>query len=146
MLLTCKDINMSENILNLIVKLKLNRVLDKEHMKMICNLSIAEYRGIMAQKNGQAMTCQEMAKAMDISPSRSSRVIDNLVRKGYFIRKTKIQDRRTVAITLSDKGWKVKREINKNHEQLEQDIEKNFSDEEMNMIKNSLRMLLDYFM
>jgi len=47
---------------------------------------------------------------------------------------------------LSDKGWKVKREINKNQEQLEQDIEKNFSDEEMNMIKNSLRMLLDYFM
>jgi len=145
MLLTRKDINMSENVLNLIVKLKLNRVLDKEHVKMICNLSVAEYRGIMAPKHGQEMTCQEMAKAMDLSPSRSSRVIDNLVRKGFFIRKTNRQDRRTVAITLSDKGWKVKREINKNQEQLEQDIEKNFSDEEMNMIKNSLRMLLDYF-
>ena len=96
MLLTIKDRKMSEDILNLIVRLKLNRVLNEKHLKMICNLSIAEYRGIMAQKSGEEMTCQEMAQAMDLSPSRSSRVIDNLVKKGYFIRKTNENDRRTV--------------------------------------------------
>jgi DNA-binding MarR family transcriptional regulator len=146
MLVTSEDTVMSENILNLIVKLKLNRVLEEKHMNMICNLSIAEYRGIMSQENGQEMTCQEMAEAMDLSPSRSSRVIDNLVRKGYCIRKTSNYDRRTIAITLSNKGKEVKREINKNREKLEREIQKNFSDEEMDMIKNSLKMLLDYFM
>ena len=137
---------MSDNILNLIVKLRVNRELEKRHMDMICNLSVAEYRGIMAQKNGQEMTCQEMAQAMNLSPSRSSRVIDNLVRKGYCIRKISHYDRRTIAITLSNKGREVKEEIKKNRERLEKDIQKNFSDEEMDMIRSSLKMLLDYFM
>ena len=117
---------MSDNILNLIVKLKLNRELDRKHMQMICNLSIAEYKGIMAQQNGEEMTCQEMAEVMGISPSRSSRVIENLVRKGFFIRKTSSYDRRTIAITLSDKGKKMRKEIQRNRQQMEQDIKENF--------------------
>jgi DNA-binding MarR family transcriptional regulator len=146
MLVTSEVTAMSDNILNLIVKLRVNRELEKRHMDMICNLSVAEYRGIMAQKNGQEMTCQEMAQAMNLSPSRSSRVIDNLVRKGYCIRKISHYDRRTIAITLSNKGREVKEEIKKNRERLEKDIQKNFSDEEMDMIRSSLKMLLDYFM
>ncbi len=134
-----------DNILNLIVKLKLNKALDQEHLSMVCNLSVAEYRGLMAQKNGEEMTCQKMAKVMDLSPSRSSRVIDNLVRKGYVIRKTSSYDRRSVAITLSNKGRGVKKKIIKNQKELEQNIQNNFSDEEISMIKNSLKMLLDYF-
>jgi DNA-binding MarR family transcriptional regulator len=137
---------MSEDIFNLIVKLKLNKTLNQEHIRMICNLSIAEYRGIMAQKNGAEMTCQEMAQIMGLSPSRSSRVIENLVQKGYFIRRISRHDRRSVAVTLSNKGREVKKEIKKNREQLEQDLESNFSDDEMNMIRHSLRMLLDYFL
>ncbi len=137
---------MSEDILNLIVKLKLNKALDQEHIRMICSLSIAEYRGIMAQKNGQEMTCQEMAKVMDLSPSRSSRVIENLVRKGYCVRRISRFDRRSVGVTLSNKGRKVKEEIKRNREQLEQDLQEKFSDDEINMIRNSLKMLLDYYM
>jgi len=136
---------MSEDILNLIVKLKLSKALDQEHLRMICNLSIAEYRGIMAQKNGQEMTCQEMAKVMDLSPSRSSRVIENLVQKGYCVRRISRNDRRSVAVTLSNKGREVKQEIKRNREQLEKDLQENFSDDEINMIRHSLRMLLDYF-
>ncbi|MDD2352617.1 MAG: MarR family transcriptional regulator [Candidatus Caldatribacteriota bacterium] len=137
---------MNENILNMIVKLKSNKALDKKHMRMFCNLSIAEYKGIMAQKTGEEMTCQEMARVMDLSPSRSSRVIDNLVQKGYFIRKTSSYDRRTIAITLSSKGKKIKEEIKKNRQQMEQEIVEKFSDDEVEMIRNSLRMLLNYFM
>ena len=132
------------NILNLIVKLKLNKTLDQEYMRMICNLSMAEYRGIIAQ-NGEEMTCQKMSEVMDLSPSRSSRVIDNLVRKGYFIRKISSHDRRSVAVTLSNKGKEVRGRIKQNRELLERDIQRNFSDDEINMIKNSLKMLLDYF-
>ncbi|MDD4362709.1 MAG: MarR family transcriptional regulator [Atribacterota bacterium] len=112
---------------------------------MICNLSIAEYRGIMAQQNGHEMTCQEMAEIMELSPSRSSRVIDNLVKKGYFIRKTSKHDRRSVAVTLSHRGREIKEEIKKNRQQLEKDLKEYFSESDIDMIKNSLRMLLDYF-
>ncbi len=137
---------MSENILNLIIRLKSNKLLEQEHMRIICNLSIAEYRGIMAQRNGQEMTCQEMAKVMELSPSRSSRVIENLVQKGYIIRRISRNDRRSVAVTLSQKGRKVKEKIRQNREQLEQDLQNIFSEDDIDMIKNSLKMLLDHFM
>ena len=140
-----KGEKMSDNILNLIVKLKLNKAFDQEHLRMICNLSVAEYRGLIAQTNGKEMTCQEMSEVMNLSPSRSSRVIDNLVRKGYVIRKTSSYDRRSVAVRLSNKGRDVKKKIIKNQKELEQNIQNNFSDDEIDMIKNSLKMLLDYF-
>lgn len=136
---------MTENIFNLIAKLKTNQVLEREHGQMICHLSVAEYRGIMARKTGEGVSCQEMAKIMNLSPSRSSRVIDNLVRKGYFIRKVCKNDRRAVAVTLSDKGREVRERIEKNREQLENNLKNQFSDEEMMMIRQSLRMLIDYF-
>ena len=136
---------MSDTILNLIVKLKLNKALVQEHMKMICDLSIAEYRGIMAQRNGEEMTCQEMARVMDLSPSRSSRVIENLVKKGYIIRRISRRDRRSVAVKLSHRGREVKEKIKKNRKLLEHSLEENFSDDEIAMICNSLRMLLEYF-
>jgi DNA-binding MarR family transcriptional regulator len=92
------------------------------------------------------MTTPPPPPPRDLSPSRSSRVIDNLVQKGYFIRKTSSYDRRTIAITLSSKGKKIKEEIKKNRQQMEQEIVEKFSDDEVEMIRNSLRMLLNYFM
>ncbi|MBN2396173.1 MAG: MarR family transcriptional regulator [Candidatus Atribacteria bacterium] len=136
---------MNEDIVNLIISLKLNKMLEQENMFLFCNLSIAEYRGIMAQQDGVEMTCQEMAKVMELSPSRSSRVIENLVQKGYFVRRISQYDRRSVAVTLSNRGKEVKEKIKRNSELFEQDLQKNFSEDEMNMIRDALKKLLDYF-
>ena len=136
---------MNDSILNLITSLKMNRVLEQEYMRVTCNLSIAEYRGIMSQEKGQETTCMELSEIMGLSPSRSSRVIDNLVRRGYLIRKTSTRDRRSMAITLSEKGIEAKEKIKKNQKELEDDLQKRFSDEVINSIKSSLKILLEYF-
>ena len=136
---------MNDSILNLITSLKMNRVLEQEYMRVTCNLSIAEYRGIMSQEKGQETTCMELSEIMGLSPSRSSRVIDNLVRRGYLIRKTNTRDRRSMAITLSEKGIEAKEKIKKNQKELEDNLQKRFSDEVINSIKSSLKILLEYF-
>ena len=136
---------MNDSILNLITSLKMNRVLEQEYMRVTCNLSIAEYRGIMSQEKGQETTCMELSEIMGLSPSRSSRVIDNLVRRGYLIRKTNTRDRRSMAITLSEKGIEAKEKIKKNQKELEDDLQKRFSDEVISSIKSSLKILLEYF-
>lgn len=136
---------MDEDILSLIVKLKLNKMLEQEYMFICCNLSIAEYRGIMAQQEGVEMSCQEMAKVMELSQSRSSRVIENLVQKGYFVRRISKYDRRSVTVTLSNQGKEVREKIKRNREQLEQDLQKYFSEDEIIVMRNSLRKLLNYF-
>jgi DNA-binding MarR family transcriptional regulator len=136
---------MTESILNLIANLKMNKILDQEYMRVTCNLSIAEYRGIMSQEIGREMTCYEMSQVMGLSPSRSSRVIDNLVRKGYFIRRISTHDRRSVAVALSEKGLEVKERIRQNQKESEYNLQKRFSDEEVKMIKSALKILLEYF-
>lgn len=145
LLLTHKVENMSDNILNLITSLKMNRVLEQEYMRVNCNLSISEYRGIMSQEKGREMTCMELSEIMGLSPSRSSRVIDNLVRRGYLIRKISTRDRRSMSITLSEKGIEAKEKIKKNQKELEDNLQKRFSDEVINSIKSSLKILLEYF-
>lgn len=136
---------MSDELFHLIVRLKLNKALNREHMRMSCNLSSAEYRGIMAYRPGLEMTCQEMSKVMELSPSRSSRVIDNLVQKGYMIRKISRSDRRSISITLSSKGKEIRDRIIKNRENLEDNLQNSFSEEEIETIKRSIKKLLDYF-
>jgi DNA-binding MarR family transcriptional regulator len=136
---------MNNDIVNLITSLKMNRVLEQEYLRITCNLSMAEYRGIMSQDIGQEMTCMEMSQVMGLSPSRGSRVIDNLVKRGYFIRRISTRDRRAVSVTLSQKGIEVKERIKRNQKELEESLQKKFSDEIMDTIKSSLKMLLEYF-
>ncbi len=136
---------MTDNILELITKLKSNKTFNHEYTRITGNLTIAEYRGLMAQKIGREMTCFEVSEVMGLSQSRSSRVIENLVKKGYFVRKISERDRRSVAVTLSEKGIVIKEKILKNQQELEDRLQKEFSDEIVNTIKDSLKILLDYF-
>ncbi|MGE4412356.1 MAG: MarR family winged helix-turn-helix transcriptional regulator [Candidatus Caldatribacteriota bacterium] len=136
---------MNDYILDLIANLKIDKIIDREYLGIINDLSITEYRGIMAFEDEQEMTCREMAKVMELSPSRSSRVINNLVQKGYFIRRTSSRDRRSVVVTLSKKGIEAKEKIKENQEKLEKSLQQKITDNELNMIKNSLKILIDYF-
>jgi len=136
---------MNDYILDLIANLKINKIIDREYLGIINDLSITEYRGIMALEDELEMTCREMAKMMGLSPSRSSRVINNLVQKGYLIRRTSSRDRRSVAVTLSKKGRETKEKIKENQKKLEKSLQQRITDHELNMIKNSLKILLDYF-
>lgn len=136
---------MNDNLLELITSLKINRAIEREYTRIASNLTISEYRGIMAQDNDRGMNCLELSVAMGLSPSRSSRVIDNLVKKGYFTRRIDENDRRSVAVTLSKKGREVKEKIKKNQQNLEDNLEKMLSDEMVNNIKRSLKILLEYF-
>ena len=136
---------MNDYILDLIANLKINKIIDREYLGIINDLSITEYRGIMALEDEQEMTCREMAKMMGLSASRSSRGINNLVQKGYLIRRTSSRDRRSVAVTLSKKGREAKEKIKENQKKLEKSLQQRITDHELNMIKDSLKILLDYF-
>jgi DNA-binding MarR family transcriptional regulator len=47
---------------------------------------------------------QEVAEVMGLSPSRTSRIVDSLVRDGLFSRRTLDSDRRTQLVTLTPTG------------------------------------------
>jgi DNA-binding MarR family transcriptional regulator len=65
-------------------------------------------KGIKAIDGEEALTCADFSKRISLSPSRSSRIIDNLVKKKLLLRKTREDDRRSILLYLTEKGWELK--------------------------------------
>lgn len=61
----------------------------------------------------------ELAKNMGLSPSRISRVIENLVVDGYLDRNIDKTDRRAITLCLTESGKKIRSEIDKNRQECE---------------------------
>ena len=136
---------MNKSIIDLIIELKKGCMEDEEHIRTICNISFAEYKGIMEIDIEERMTCNALAKKMGLSPSRGSRIIDNLVRKGYLLRMVNPADRRSFVVSLSFKGAKIRKQIKQERNNCEKRIIKSFSEKELGLIKEGLELITKIF-
>jgi DNA-binding MarR family transcriptional regulator len=136
---------MNKSIIDLIIELKKGCMEDEEQIRTICNISFAEYKGIMGIDIEERMTCNALAKKMGLSPSRGSRIIDNLVRKGYLLRMVNPADRRSFVVSLSFKGTKIRKQIKQERNNCEKRIIKSFSEKEVELIKEGLELITKIF-
>lgn len=136
---------MNKSIIDLIIELKKGCMEDEEHIRTICNISFAEYKGIMEIDIEERMTCNALAKKMGLSPSRGSRIIDNLVRKSYLLRMVNPADRRSFVVSLSFKGAKIRKQIKQERNNCEKRIIKSFSEKEVELIKEGLELITKIF-
>lgn len=139
------DNQMDKGLIDLIVELKRGCLADEQQIRTICNISLAEYKGITEIGIEEQITCNALAKKMGLSPSRGSRVIENLVRKGYFLRRTHPQDRRSFVVSLSSKGIKIKKQIERERSNCESRIRKYLSEQEIDFIKEGLELITKIF-
>jgi DNA-binding MarR family transcriptional regulator len=58
---------------------------------------------LLIEQQGES-TVKEVAKALGISSSAATQLIDGLVESGYLLRQARAGDRRSVALTLSKKS------------------------------------------
>ncbi len=89
----------------------------------------------------QSITCSALSEKMVLSPSRSSRIIDSLVKKGYLKRDTDDHDRRLTFLCLTKKGQKIKYDIEKENKKFEQLLTSELSQQEIEAIKSGLSLL-----
>jgi DNA-binding MarR family transcriptional regulator len=136
---------MNKSIIDLIIELKKSCMEDEEHIRTICNISFAEYKGIMGIDIEESITCNALSKKMGLSPSRGSRIIDNLVRKGYLLRMVNPADRRSFVVSLSFKGAKIRKQIKQERNNCEKRIIKSFSEKEVGLIKEGLELITKIF-
>jgi DNA-binding MarR family transcriptional regulator len=118
---------------------------DEEHIRTICHISFAEYKGIMGIDIEESITCNALSQKMGLSPSRGSRIIDNLVRKGYLLRMANPADRRSFIVSLSFKGAKIRKQIKQERNNCEKRIIKSFSEKEVELIKEGLELITKIF-
>ncbi|GAG46947.1 unnamed protein product [marine sediment metagenome] len=137
--------NMEKKLIDLIIKLKKGCMEDEKQIRTLCNISLAEYQGIMEINETERTTCNVLSKKMGLSPSRGSRIIDGLVRKGYLLRATNPGDRRSFVLSLSSKGVKIKDDIERERNNCEKRIREKLSIKEFNRIKEGLELVTKIF-
>jgi DNA-binding MarR family transcriptional regulator len=89
----------------------------------------------------KSIYCSDVALILKLSQSRSSRIIDTLVKEGFVERKNETKDRRRVLLRLTPKGRQIKKSIDGYKNKCEQYIKKNLSDEKLQFVIHSLDML-----
>jgi DNA-binding MarR family transcriptional regulator len=87
----------------------------------------AEFKCLRLFEVDGNMNNKEIAKRMRLSPSRLTRVMDGLVKKGYMKRKIDNSDRRNMKLSLSRRGKNLTNKLNKAlvdiHSEILQDID-----------------------
>jgi len=136
---------MEKKLVDLIIELKKGCMEDEKQIRTLCNISLAEYQGIMEINATERITCNILSKKMGLSPSRGSRIIDGLVRKGYLLRTTNPKDRRSFVLSLSSKGVKIKDNIERERNNCEKRIREKLSTKEVNLIKEGLELVNKIF-
>jgi DNA-binding MarR family transcriptional regulator len=113
----------------------------EEKICLEVDLSYREIVGLGSLKKNEKSDCNTFASIMGLSVSRGSRVIDNLILKGYLSRKTADLDRRAVEITLTEKGLDCKKRIETLKKKCEKQIESNMSEAQRKIVREGLKTL-----
>ncbi len=87
----------------------------------------AEFRCLRLMDSEGSLNNKDIAERMNLSPSRITRIMDGLVKKGYMQREINKGDRRNMKISLSRRGKILTNKLNKAfvdlHSEILQDID-----------------------
>jgi len=87
----------------------------------------AEFKCLRLFGSDESLNNTQISKRMKLSPSRLTRIIDGLVKKGYMQREIDQNDRRNMRVTLSRRGKILTNKLNKAfvdlHSEILQDID-----------------------
>ena len=139
------DNEMEKNLVDLIIELKKGCMENENQIRTLCNISLAEYKAILEIETTERITCNVLSEKMGLSVSRGSRIIDNLVRKGYLLRMENPEDRRSFVLSLSSKGAEIKKQIEQERNNCEYRLRKNLSTREVELIKKGLEIIAKAF-
>jgi DNA-binding MarR family transcriptional regulator len=106
-------------------------------------LAPREMAAIESLEPGERVSGNEIARRMELSPSRGSRVVEHLIRKEYLVRESDPHDRRAVLLFLSERGAEQKRKIDSLKNECEKLLRSQIPEEQINIVRQSMQMLLN---
>jgi DNA-binding MarR family transcriptional regulator len=97
-------------------QLKIERTAQKLH------LTVAEFKLLRSIKDEEMLSAGALAKRMELSSSRITRIIDGLVKKGLVVKGSDGRDRRIVEIRLTPEGVRTRDQLRAMYVTVHQDI------------------------
>ncbi|MBI4810810.1 MAG: MarR family transcriptional regulator [Ignavibacteriales bacterium] len=96
--------------------------LKQEQMANNLDLTVAEFKLIRSFKDDHNLSVGELAKRMELSSSRLTRILDGLVEKKFVVRELAVSDRRMMEVKLTASGKKIQEAINEIYIKTHRDI------------------------
>jgi DNA-binding MarR family transcriptional regulator len=78
-------------------------ILERENA-VCCNITLSQCHAIVEVGRAPDLSLNDLAAALDLNKSTVSRIVDQLAEKNILIRKIDVEDRRYVALHLSEEG------------------------------------------
>ena len=94
---------------------------------------------------GRPVYMSELAKQLNVTPSRITRLVDSLVEKGYVVRSVSKQDRRKYKAEISKRGKKLNTQVNDELKQIHKEIVKALPNEKIDEVYENLILYLDTY-
>jgi DNA-binding MarR family transcriptional regulator len=132
-----------DKISELVHKLSLKCINRDEQIRGKQDLSPSEYRAVLALEPGEVLSATLFADKLHLSVSRSSRVINKLEQDGYIKVIKSSLDKRSISITLTEKGAESRYRIISNKESCNSKLDDSLSSDERALIYSGLTKLLD---
>ncbi|MDZ7268798.1 MAG: MarR family transcriptional regulator [candidate division KSB1 bacterium] len=96
--------------------------LKRERMAEQLDLTVAEFKLLRGFQQDDVLSVSELARRVDLTSSRLTRIIDGLVEKGIVRREIGSSDRRVMNVTLTAKGREVRAELRRIFVQTHEEI------------------------
>ncbi len=132
---------MEINIIDTILKLSdICYSLNEDTLKSE-NISRPESFILLSVKPGEVITSNELAGRNSLSPSRVSRIVEQMIEKDLLVRTEVKGDRRFINLSLSKNGIKKHTSIMKLKNQCENKIKSQLREDELKTVENGLNYL-----
>jgi DNA-binding MarR family transcriptional regulator len=140
--MSCEEGSGAE-ISELIYQLRCKCINRDETIREEIDLSPAEFRVLCTLTPEDQVSGSLFAERIELSPSRSSRVIDRMIQNGYLTAMRNSSDKRGITISLTERGVDLKAKIDEERQQCNDKLEQLLPIEERLTVRKTLKKLID---
>ena len=113
-----------------------------ERMAKSMNLKVAEFKTLNSFKSDTTLTAGDLARRMELSNSRLTKIMDGLVEKGIVRRELSLKDRRVMEIQLTSEGEEVVKKLKEKYTVTHLEILDNLPDQAGDSIIYAMQKLI----
>jgi len=115
-------VDLAEKMADLTFSLLEQCQVKQERIAATLGLTVSEFKLLRALKRDKAVPAGELAKRVELSSSRLTRILDGMVKKGIVTRVAAEDDRRVIEVSLTEGGERIQQTLNEKYVQTHQDI------------------------
>ncbi len=109
------------------------------------NLAAMEFRCLKYLKDVDYLVVKDLAEQMNLTPSRITRLITSLEKKGLIIRELDLEDRRNVRVMINPKNQKFVEKMDRKHTELHAEILSQMPSKKVDQAIKSIENLYEVF-